>query len=224
MHILVRELARHLPKLAQAVQYPETAPVRGRHQIVVLDSQVVHRHDREVAPHRMPVVSVVERHVDAGLGSNVQQTRTLVVLADAAGEVVIPEVAGDGLPGCPVVRGLEQERPVVVELVPRRGQIRRRRVVRRHLYHVHPRPLLQIEGSDILPVLAAVLRYMYKPVVRARPEDSLLMRGLHKGEDGAVGLRAGCVPGYITTRRLELVRVVAREVRADRLPAPALVS
>ena len=91
------------------------------HKVVILDREVVHRNNRQVAAHRMPALAIIERHVHIGLSAYVQETLPLRVLAYAAREVICGQVAGDGLPSRAIVGGLEQERPVVVELVARAG-------------------------------------------------------------------------------------------------------
>ena len=156
MHILISELARDLPEQTQTVHNPECAPVSRRHEVVVLDSEVVHRRHRQVAPHRVPIFAIVIRHIDSRLRPCVQKARALGIFTDAARKVVLRQIADDGLPSRAVVCRLEQKRPVVVELVPRSRQISRSGIVRRNFYHIDARPLLQFSGSNIFPVCAAI--------------------------------------------------------------------
>ena len=126
------------------------------HKIIILDCEVVHRNNRQVATHRVPGLTIVERHIDADLSADVQETPSLCVFADATREVILRQVAGDGTPSRTIVRGLEQERPVVIKLVARAGQVRRCRVMWGNLDHVHAGPLFKLGRRDVLPVGAAV--------------------------------------------------------------------
>ena len=73
------EVARRLePALAQrrdVVHHVEAAPVRRDHQVALLHRDVVHRRVRQILPQRLPLRAVVERHVDAVLGAEIQQLR-----------------------------------------------------------------------------------------------------------------------------------------------------
>src|SRR5215213_4848860 len=64
---------------------------------------------------------------------------------------------------------------------------------------------------------------MDEPVVGASPEYALAVRRLGQGEDRAVDLGTGVVPRYRPTGRLQLVRVVPSQIRADDLPTAAEV-
>ena len=93
----------------------------------------------------------------------------------------------------------------------------------RRLDHADQRPFGQVRRRDRLPGSAAIAREVHQPVVAARPEDTRLVGRFGKGKDGAIGLRAAGVQRNRPARRLEFLRVVAREVRADCLPAIAFV-
>ena len=45
-NIFLRHIVTELAEGAQVVENPERSPVRGEHQLVVLDDQVVHRRGR----------------------------------------------------------------------------------------------------------------------------------------------------------------------------------
>ena len=64
---------------------------------------------------------------------------------------------------------------------------------------------------------------MDEAVVAAGPEGAGLVRRLGEGIDGAVALGAGVVSGDRAAGGTELVRVVAGQVRTDRLPTLPLV-
>src|SRR5579875_399509 len=64
---------------------------------------------------------------------------------------------------------------------------------------------------------------MHQAVVRAGPEDAFFVRRLAEGEDGAVDLGTAIVSGKRSAGRLDLLRIVARQIRADRRPGMALI-
>src|SRR5262249_60645882 len=84
-------------------------------------------------------------------------------------------------------------------------------------------PLGQLLGRDVVPRLAGVARDVHEAVVAAGPEQTLGDVRLGQREDGAVDLDAGVVAGDRTAGPLLLGLVVARQVRACRLPRLAAV-
>src|SRR5690606_30730146 len=77
--------------------------------------------------------------------------------------------------------------------------------------------------GDVLPGRAAVTGNVDQAIVAAGPEDALLVGRLAEGEDRAVALRAGVVTGDRAAGDFQLLRVVPGQVRADDLPAGAVV-
>ncbi len=101
--------------------------------------------------------------------------------------------------------------------VTRRGDVGGPLAVNREIDRRDERPLRQQIGRrrDLGPAIPAILRDMHQAIVSADPEHALLMGRLGEGKDRAVGLRAGVVPGDWTARRLQLLRIVAGQVRTD---------
>src|SRR5207247_3405528 len=60
-----------LPQRRHVVENPERAAVGGDHHVVAVHVDVAHGGDRQAQRQRLPVVPVVERHVDALLGAGV---------------------------------------------------------------------------------------------------------------------------------------------------------
>src|SRR5207302_10974890 len=126
-------LGRELADRLEIVEYPEGPAVRREDKVGVLDDQVVDRHDRKVAAETVPVRTVIERDIHAGLGAGVEQSLARGVLADDAREVVRGNAVRELRPGAPVVRRLPQVRLEVIVLVAGRRQVRGGRVVGRRL-------------------------------------------------------------------------------------------
>ena len=213
---------RVVGKLAEQGQVagdPERSAVRGGDQLLLLHGQVGHRGHGHVGLQRRPRRAVVQRNVDAELGSHVQQAAPYQVLADHTGEVVLGDAVRDCCPGRSVVVRLVEQRSVVVELVPRGRQVHGGGIVRGCLDHVYARPLRQAGRRHVFPRRPAVARQVHKAVVRSRPEHALLVRRLGEREDRRVVLDVCRVQRNRAARRSELALVGAGQVRADLLPA-----
>ena len=214
---------RKLADRREIVEHPEAATVRAEDEVAVLDSQVVYRHDRQVAAEPMPFGSVVEGDVDAGLAPGVKEPAPRRILADDAREVVGPDAVRDLRPCAPVVRRLPEIRAEVVVLVARGRDERHRCVVRRCLDDRNERERSDPRGRDVLPRLPLVARDMQESVVAPGPEHAALDRRFGEREDRAVVLGAGVVLRDRPARWPELALVVARQVGADAFPRRPLV-
>ena len=117
----MRGFARRRPhQLAQrrdVVQDPERAPVGRRDEVAVLDHEVVHRDDRQVAAQRLPVGAIVERHPHPVLGAREQEAAPYRVFPHDAHELRRGDPAHRLPPRLAVVAGpVDVGRPVL-ELV-----------------------------------------------------------------------------------------------------------
>ena len=212
----------HLVQWRQVVEDPERAPVRRHDQVGALDDEVVDRRDGKVALQRLPAGAVVEGHVDAELGPDVQQTLAIRVLSDDAAELVRRQPRVDSGPGGAQVVGPVDVRRVVAHLVAGHGHVERAARVWRFGDHRDLRELRQVARRDVHPVATVVGRQVHQSVVGPCHEHPLLVsrdhqredRGVHLGARGVHRERAGDPHG---------VRVGVGEVRADGLPAVPLV-
>ena len=93
--------------------------MRADDEIVVarMDQDVVDRDVRQVQVERRPVRAAVDRHVDAALVSGEQQPRVARMLAEAM-DRRRRQACGDRSPRLPVVVAREDERSIVVVVVP----------------------------------------------------------------------------------------------------------
>ena len=103
----------------------------GKLVAVVPDLHVVHGNHGQVALQRLPRLAVVERHVNAELGPRVEQTFPLGVGPDDPRVLVLRYAVGYALPRLAVVIRLVEQGSVVGETVAVRGNVCRRRIVRR---------------------------------------------------------------------------------------------
>ena len=83
-----RELGLRLPQRRDVVEDPERAALRRDDDVLVLDHEVGHGNDGQVALQRLPRRAGVEGHVDPRLGAGEQQAAAHGVLAHHAHEGV----------------------------------------------------------------------------------------------------------------------------------------
>ena len=120
--------ARDLPQRRDVVEDPDAAPVRADDQVVVLDDEIAHRRRRHVQPQRLPVVAIVERHVDLRLGSGEEQPLALRILAHDADRRAAGNAVDDLLPRLAAVVRAVDVRVHVVEPQRVHRRIRRERI------------------------------------------------------------------------------------------------
>ena len=75
---VVGQLRRGLAQHADVVEHVEAAAVRADHEVALFRDDAVDRRDRQVELQRLPRRAVVERHVDAVLGADIEQPRRLM--------------------------------------------------------------------------------------------------------------------------------------------------
>jgi hypothetical protein len=106
MHVFLGNGIGELAQRRDIVENPERASVRGQHEIVVFDDQIVDRRDRQVDLQRAPVRSVVEGDEDAALGAGIEQAFSLSGLLLQRDERSIGNAGGDAGPRRSVIGGL----------------------------------------------------------------------------------------------------------------------
>ena len=140
-----------------------------------------------------------------------------------AREVGVGNAGDDLLPRLAEVRGLVDVRLAIAHLVAVGGEVGHAVLMRRRFDQADARELRQIGRRDALPVLAAVTRDVHPAVVRAGPDRVDVLPRRREREHHRVGFDAGLVLGDRAARRLHRLRIRARQVRADALPALAVV-
>ena len=90
-------LRRELLQRREVVEDEEAASVGRDDEVVemLLDDQAVHRRVRHAELHRLPVIAVVERHVQRVLGAEVQQAAPDRIFAD---DVRVAQRCSCGMP------------------------------------------------------------------------------------------------------------------------------
>ena len=140
-----------------------------------------------------------------------------------AREIVAGDAGDDLRPRLAEVRGLVDVRLAIALLVAVAGEIGDAVLVRRRFDQADARELRQIGRRHLLPVLAAVARHVHPAVIRAGPDGVAVLARRRDREDHRVGFDAGLILGDRPARGLHRLRIRARQIRADRLPALAAV-
>ena len=160
------------------VEDPEAAPHRRDGEVLLDDLDVGDRGQGKVLLEGGPARTVVERDEHAPLGPEVEQSLAVRVLANHPHRVVVRHPVrpvGDAGPGLAVVVRPVGVRGGVAELVAQDRRVRLGRVVGRNLDVLHPAVGAELGRSDLFPGPAAVAGHVDGSVVRARPDDSLLV-------------------------------------------------
>ena len=133
----VEHLRRHLAQGGDVVEDPDAATVRRDHQIVelLLHHEPVHRCVRQVHLQRLPVLAIVERHVGAVLGAEIEQPALDRIFAHAmrVAQHRVRDAVRDQFPRCAEISRLVDEGISVVHLMKLDRDVCRAGVVARRL-------------------------------------------------------------------------------------------
>ena len=195
--------------------------MRAGDEVVVFHDQIADGRGRHVQPQRLPVVAVIERHVDFPLRAGEEQPLALRIFADDIDRRAIGNAVRDGRPRPAAVVRAVDVRPQVVEpqRVDRRVCRLRVEVPRVHDGHLHPR--LQVGRGDVAPFRAPVHCHMHQSIVGADPEAVHVERRRCDGVDHASPCRPRRLRGAVFSNRRRRIPCLSRQVGADLLPAPA---
>ena len=91
-------------------------------------------------------------------------------------------------------------------------------IVRRSFYLADAAPFRQILRRDVGPAFSLIPRNLNQAVIGANPQQTFRDRRLSQRKDRVVVLGARIVESDFATGNVLLALIVAREVRADRLP------
>ena len=136
----------------------------------------MHGHDREVAPQRLPVRPVIERHPHAVLGAGEEQPPPHRILPHHPDEFRGGDPGDDLLPGAAVIRRAIDVRGAVLQLITVRGEVSGAGCVVRRFDAGDPCVRPEVPGRHVLPCLAAIASDVHEPVIGARPDQSLHAR------------------------------------------------
>ena len=187
-----------------------------------MHDEIADRRARQVQRQRPPVVAVVERHVDLALGAGEQQPARLRILAHDVDGRVGREAARDQRPAlAAVARPVDQGRQIV-DAEARHREVGGRRAEMRRVNLGDLAPRGQRLRRDVGPRRAAVPRDVHRAVVRSGPDGIDAQRRRPDRVDDAAVLGPRGVGGVDAERGRDLPRR-ARQVGADRRPAPAAV-
>ena len=195
---------------------------RDRH-VARFHPDVVYRRIRQTVLQRLPVVAVVERHVEAVLRAGVEQAAARRILAYHVG-VIVGRNAGDDLrPGAAEVVGPEQVRGKVLQQRLLDRHVCRPRIRSRRINLADAAEIRHVLGRDVGPGFSAVARQVHEAVVGPGPDDVDVGLAGGEGEDRGINLRAVHVVSNRPAGVLHCLWIVTSEIAADLLPRLSLV-
>ena len=218
--LLSGDLRVELADRREVVQHPEGAAVRSDDEVAVLRVDVADRAIGQVDLQRLPVLAVVERDEDAGLGAGVEEALAGRVLPNDVDVAARGNPLRDQRPALPAVASPVDVRVDVVDPVPVDGRVDRPGVEVRGLEDADLRPGGEGLRRDVLPGFGVVPRDPDEAVVGAGPDQAVgdgregegvndaAARALRVARPGGDGVEVGRDAG-----------VLARQVGAE--PSPS---
>src|SRR6266511_2238804 len=175
--------------------------------------------------HLMDERQIIKRNIETGFGSGVQQSTLVGILADDACKSRVWNPPCDLLPALTIVIRFIEIWLIIVPLIHRRRDIGSCRIVWRSFDRIDLYPFRDqiLWGRHVAPVFAAVARNLYQSIIRARPNNTFLNRGLNYRKDGAVILNTRIVLSYRTAGRPLLRFIISCQVGTDHFPSLPLV-
>ena len=192
-----------LSQRRQIVQNPEAPAVGSRNQIgtetgaVVLDLEVAHRNRRHVVAQRLPVIAVIKRHPDLGIGRSVEQPLLPGIFADRVGHRARSDAGVDLGPALAAIVGAPEVRIHVVDPHRVRRGVGGQRVEVAGVQIEDPGPRLDRRRGHIGPGGAPIGGNLDIAVVGPRPDHVDVARRERKRRDRAErrrGHRRGVFP------------------------------
>ncbi len=217
---------RDLPQRRDVVENPDAAPVRADDEVVVFDDEIADRGRGHVQSQRLPVVAVVERHVDLRFGSGEEQALPLRILADDADGRAARNAGDDLLPRLAAVVGPVDVRVHVVDPQRVDSRVRRQRIETSRIDDEHLHEVGDLRRRDVGPVQAAVGGRVDHAVVGADPDAVDVAIGRPDCVDDLRADGAALAPRHardVRANALRHVPLLTRQVRADLLPVDAAV-
>ena len=199
--------------------------MRAGDEVVVFDLEIADRRGGHVQAQRLPVVAVVERHVDVRFGAREEQPLLLDVFPDGAERRAGGDAVHDLRPRRAAVVRAEEMRVLVVDAQRVDRRVGRERIEAPGLHHEDLPVGADLFRRHVLPVQSSVPRHRDDAVVGAHPDGIDVLVGRPDRVDDpravVVHLRLRLL-GVLADALRHLVRL-AREVRADLFPVDPAV-
>src|SRR6185312_1204688 len=167
----VRGLCRELAERGYVVEDPERAAVGCDDEIAVLDDEVADRRRGKILAQRLPVIAVVERDIDGGFGSCVEQSLANGVLAYDVDGCIIGKSGVDLLPRLSAVVSAVDVRMQIVEPEAIHCGVNCLIVEVRRIELSDLAPWRDAGRCHVAPRFSAVACYVNQAVVGADPDD-----------------------------------------------------
>ena len=229
--LLVQRLLVELAQEAVIVEYVEPAPKGGADQVAfaALDFEVPEGNRGRVALDFQPVLSRVQRNIEAELGAQEAEMGIHVVLYKTPEDLTCGQVSGDRLPGHTTVCALDEIGLEVAEFVGVQHRVHGVDIVQIGL-DVVDKGLFRnaVETFDPTPVCSSILGHLDQAVIRAHVDKPLPERRLRdRGYVAVLGHGRSIVDGIETPDSphvLALITVaLAGQVGTNRNPGVAPV-
>src|SRR6476620_7732544 len=187
-----------LPKRRYVVENPECPAVRGRHQIIVLDHQIVHGRRGHVETQGLPRATLVAGEENAKFGAGKEQTSPDWIFTDDADISAFRNAGIDAGPTLAEIVGAIDVRAEVIEAMAIDRGVSCTGVKVRSINDADLAPVRKTLWRDVAPVLAAVAGELDQSAVRARPDlpgaDGRWRNGINHAMAACLGVLHGQRP------------------------------
>ena len=156
------------------IQDPERPSLGRRYQVIVVYAQISDRNPGKIKLQRLPLPTIIERHVHPRFGACIEQAPLLRILTDNTGKGFVADALHNRCPAATVIVGLVNHRCEVIEFVARDGDVCSRRIMRRYLDRVDL-GFGHSSRRDVLPVATTILRDEHAAVVGPCPDRAGIM-------------------------------------------------
>jgi hypothetical protein len=85
----------YLTQRGDVVENPERTPMRRYHQVIAMNREITHRADWQIELQSLPMIPIIERHVDSKFSTGEEQPFALSILANCAQESRRRNTIGD---------------------------------------------------------------------------------------------------------------------------------
>src|SRR5439155_12585284 len=160
-----------LAEWGDVVENPEGATVRRDYQVIAVDREIANGTDRQIQLQRLPLVPVVERHVDTQFSTGEEQSSSPRVLANGPQEIRSRNAARDQLPGGGIVMRSIDIWCLIIEATPINNRVSEGRIKMGSFDQRNLAPFAKALRCDILPGFAAIAAEMNQSRIAPRPDQ-----------------------------------------------------
>ena len=232
-NVLLQQIRSQRAQRRDVVNYPDPAAMGSENQLVIarLNRQIANGNGRKMVALKLrPAFSAINRNPESELRAEEKKIRLNQVFLNhvrVTANALRVLRCNERRPGLTVISGLENVRRHIAKGMSIKRGVSGAGIEVAGLHPVHPRILRQAGNvaDDIGPGLAAVARELKIAIVRADPDQPLLLGRFADGINRGVHFRRRIVHRHSAGLFLLLLfRIVGGQVRRNAIPCLAVIA